>query len=66
MTDSTYHVLELLILGVPLWTGLLYFIVVLRLYPPHRHVGLNGKSVIEYPPHFSPGRTETLYNTKEG
>jgi hypothetical protein len=62
MTDATYHIVELIVLGFPLWGGFIYLVAMLRLYPPHRHI--DGK--IEYPPGYAPGRVETLYKTKEG
>ena len=54
--DAIYHIIELVILGVPLWGGFFYMLTIFRVYPPHRHVG--GK--IEYPPKFAPGRVENL------
>lgn len=56
MTDQWYHILEMVILGVPLWGGFFYMLSIFRIFPPHRHI--NGK--IEYPPKFSPGKVEDL------
>jgi hypothetical protein len=56
MTDATYHIIEMVVLGLPLWGGLAYMWAIFRVYPPHRHI--NGK--IEYPPRYSPGRVEEL------
>ena len=57
MSDATYHILELVVLGFPLWGGFLTMIAVFRLYPPHRHV--NGKII--YPPGLSPGKIEDMH-----
>ena len=57
MDDKMYHVVDWVVMGIPLWVGLIYFVVVMRLYPPHRHI--NGK--IEYPPRFAPGKVEDLH-----
>jgi hypothetical protein len=62
MSDAMYHIIDWIILGVPLWGTLIYMAVIFRVYPPHRH--LNGK--IEYPPKFAPGKVEDLYRAKEG
>jgi hypothetical protein len=56
VSDSVYHILELVVLGVPVWGGLFYMMAIFRLYPPHRHI--NGK--IEYPPKYAPGKVEEL------
>jgi hypothetical protein len=49
-TDTLLHLLEIVVLGTPLWWGGIRLVNVLREYPPHRHV--NGK--IEYPKGMEP------------
>lgn len=61
MNDATFHLLDLLFIGIPIWTVLLYLVFVLVFYPPHRHTfDRDGNPVIEFPPRLTPGRTESI------
>ena len=49
-TDVILHLIEIVFVGAPLWYGVSRFIVVLKEYPPHRHI--NGK--VEFPRGMEP------------
>lgn len=57
-TELMLHLAEIVILGVPVWWGLLRFMSISKDFPPHRH----GQDVrdITYPQGFEPGHIVRL------
>jgi len=57
-SDWLFHVIELVVIGSPLWWGLFRIIAIQKDFPPHRH----GKDVrdITYPRGYAPGETVRL------
>lgn len=53
MSDHVYHIAEIIVLGLPLWGGLVKMFFVFREYPPHLH---DPKDVgrIKYPKGLEP------------
>lgn len=58
--DMIVHLIEILVIGAPLWWGAIRFASILKDFPPHRHD--NGN--ILYPRGYEPGKIQPLF--KEG
>ncbi len=52
--DAKFHIIEMAVIGIPLWWGVLKMLFVFREYPPHRHD--NGH--ILYPRGMEPGQVQ--------
>ena len=50
--EIIFHAIEIVVLGAPLWWGVLRVAVILREFPPHRHI--NGSTIV-YPHGMEPG-----------
>lgn len=59
--DTKLHLLEIVILGLPLWFGVIRFFFIVREYPPHVH---EDGGNIRYPRGFEPGRTQRIFNQR--
>ena len=59
--DTTLHLAEIVILGLPLWFGAVRFFFIFREYPPHVH---EVDGTVRYPRGYEPGVTQKL-NGKE-
>ena len=55
--EIIFHLLEMLVLGAPLWYGAIRLAVILREFPPHVHEEGN---MIRYPIGYTPGRTQKM------
>jgi hypothetical protein len=58
-TDTMLHLAEIVVLGLPLWFGVIRFFFIFREYPPHVH---ESNGVIRYPSGYEPGVTQKLTN----
>lgn len=47
--------------AAPGWIGLIYLLVLTRVYPLHRHgFDRDGKMTVEYPPRYAPGKVQRI------
>jgi len=60
LDDKIFRILDLVLVVVPVWTQIILLAVLLRLYPLHRHIRINGKNAVEYPPGYKPGTIEKI------
>jgi len=54
--DLAAHIVEIVVVGCPLWWGAFRLTSILRDFPPHRHV---GKDIV-YPKGYAPPRVEHI------
>lgn len=54
--DTQVHLVEIVVLGVPLWYTAIRFFFVIREYPPHIH----DNGLIRYPRGYEPGKIVKL------
>ena len=59
--DNLLHVIEIVVLGAPIWWGAIRLSSIMRDFPPHRHD--NGN--ILYPKGYEPSRPETLFKVQK-
>jgi hypothetical protein len=59
-TDTLLHILEIFIIGAPLWWGVIRLVSIMRDFPPHLHD--NGNII--YPKGYEPGKRVALYRTE--
>ena len=58
--DNFLHVVEILVLGAPLWWSAFRLASLFKDFPPHRHD--NGHII--YPKGYEPGRVEALFKAQ--
>ena len=51
-TDNMLHLAEIVILGIPMWYGLIKFFIIAKEFPPHLHERDGG---IRFPRGWEPG-----------
>ena len=55
-SEVLFHIVEIIILGAPLWYGVVRLSVIFREYPPHLHE--NGN--IRFPKGMEPGKVQQI------
>lgn len=58
--DNLLHIIEIVVIGAPLWWSVFRLASILRDFPPHRHD--NGHII--YPKGYEPGKVETIFKVQ--
>lgn len=59
-TDTLLHIVEILVIGAPLWWSVIRLVSIMKDFPPHLH----DNESIRYPKGFEPGKRQTLFRSK--
>lgn len=62
MTDNWRFIVEMVVLGVPLWWGAIRSYFIFREFPPHIHE--NGH--VRYPRGYEPGIVQSIRTLPDG
>ena len=59
--DTAIHIVEIVVLGAPLWYVTIRLVVIFREYPPHVHeYDRKGYPTIRYPRGYEPGTIQAI------
>lgn len=63
--DNALHIVEIIVIGTPIWYGAIRLSILLREFPLHLHeYSREGVPSIRYPRGYEPGHVEEIFGVK--